>query len=229
MPFGAVLDGDLRDVSARDEAKIALAGPLCNLVTAGVFVALWWFFPDVYAYTDTAFYTSLTIALVNLLPAYPLDGGRILRAYLCAKRVDEKRVKRICFAVTLTIALLFIALFFYGIHKKEVNLSLLLFALFLLFGVFGNADKDAVYQKIDFALPDALARGVELKRVAVLESMPVKNAFRYIDKGTYLVLEAYSQEGEKRFELPQNRLAEWFLRAPTPYCTLAQLQEIVKK
>jgi hypothetical protein len=229
MPFGAVLDGDLQDAAALDEVKIALAGPLCNLVTAGFFVALWWFFPDLYAYTDTAFYTSLTIALVNLLPAYPLDGGRILRAWLRSRRVEEGRVKRLCFAISALIASGLTGLFLYGVHRGEANLSILLFALFILFGAFGNAEKDAVYQKIDFALPDALARGVELKRVAVLESMPVKNAFRYLSKGTYLVLAAYDGKGEKRFEVPQNQLSEWFLRAPNPYCSLARLQEIVKK
>jgi stage IV sporulation protein FB len=78
MPFGAVIDGDLSGLSNKDEISIALCGPLCNLITAGFFVALWWCFPITYAYTDVACYVSLTIALVNLLPAYPLDGGRIL-------------------------------------------------------------------------------------------------------------------------------------------------------
>ena len=35
-----------------------------------------------YAFTDTACLSSLSIALVNLLPAYPLDGGRILKCAL---------------------------------------------------------------------------------------------------------------------------------------------------
>lgn len=229
MPFGAVLDSDIADASVADEVRIALAGPLCNLVTAGLFGALWWFFPDTYAFTDTAFYTSLSIALINLLPAYPLDGGRVLRCLLLSAHIDEKRVTRACIAVTVGFALLFFLLFFLFLMQGRVNISLALFGAFLALGAFGNGDKGATYQKIDFSLPDALARGVELKRVAVLESMPIKNAFRYIERGTYLVLEAHSAEGEKRFELAQNELSEWFLQAPTPYVSIGELCQIVKK
>ena len=55
MPFGAVIDGDLRGISFKDEIFVALCGPLCNLLTCVLFVAAWWCFPDTYAYTDTAF------------------------------------------------------------------------------------------------------------------------------------------------------------------------------
>ena len=54
MPFGAVIDGDLHDISLKDEIIVALCGPLCNLFTAALFAALWWFAPTMYAFTDTA-------------------------------------------------------------------------------------------------------------------------------------------------------------------------------
>ena len=82
MPFGAVIDGDLRGISLKDEIYVAICGPLCNLVTAAFFVAVWWCYPATYPYTDSACYSSLTVALVNLIPAYPLDGGRILKCAL---------------------------------------------------------------------------------------------------------------------------------------------------
>ena len=79
MPYGAVIRGDLSGISLKDEIAVAAAGPLCNLFTALLFVSLWWLFPDIYPYTEAAFYLSLYIGLGNLLPLYPLDGGRILR------------------------------------------------------------------------------------------------------------------------------------------------------
>ena len=81
-PFGAVIDGDLKHISLKDESLVAICGPLCNLATAFFFAAIWWFEPTMYAFTDTAYYASLTIATINLLPAYPLDGGRIFKCFL---------------------------------------------------------------------------------------------------------------------------------------------------
>ena len=231
MPFGAVIDGDLRGVSFKDEIIIALYGPLCNLFTAAFFAAIWWFTPDTYAFTDTACYSSLAIALVNFLPAYPLDGGRILRAALArsfSKRYAEtvkaeKKAAKICALLSLVIATLALTIFIISIFRKTPNLSLLPFASFLFVGVIGNKNSPATYEKMDFSCGDAIKKGVELRRVAVSEHCPIKNALRYISPGSYLVLEVYDDNEQQRFELPQNELSEYFQRAPSPYTTLGEL------
>lgn len=231
MPFGAMIDGDLRGASFKDEIVIALYGPLCNLFTAAFFAAIWWFTPDTYAFTDTACFSSLSVALVNFLPAYPLDGGRILRCALARSFMKryadtgkaERKAAKICNAVSFTLAGLIFTAFIVGIIRKDVNLSLLPFASFLLFGAIGNKNNPAAYEKIDFSCGNAMKKGVELRRVAVLESCPVKDVLRYVTAGCYLVLEVYDDNEKKRFELPQNELAEYFQRAPSPYTTLAEL------
>ena len=82
MPYGALISGNLEDVSYKDEALIALAGPLVNTITALFFAGLWWFFPSTYPYTELAFFASISIAIINLLPCHPLDGGRFLSSTL---------------------------------------------------------------------------------------------------------------------------------------------------
>ena len=233
MPFGAVIDGDLKGISVKDELSVALAGPFCNLLTAGFFAALWWFAPTTYAFTDTAYYSSLAIALVNLLPAYPLDGGRVLKCVLenaLSKSRHfalgaERTAERVCKILTLFFALGFFSVFLLSALKNgRWELSSLLFGVFLFFGGFGNREKTA-YDKIDLSCKDALARGVELKRVAVLSNCPIKNTFRYLTRGTLLVLEVYDEQEKKLFELTQNELSELFERADTPYATLSTLYE----
>jgi Zn-dependent protease len=68
-----------------DMAKVALAGPLCNLLQAIVWVILWRVLAVVGL--DDEFFTRMMLAAVsvnlalmafNLLPLPPLDGGRIL-------------------------------------------------------------------------------------------------------------------------------------------------------
>ncbi len=230
MPFGAVIDGDMRGISLKDEIFVALCGPLCNLATAVLFVALWWFAPTAYAFTDTAFYSSLAIALVNLLPLYPLDGGRIFRCMLTRKflkgeprlTVAEKRAAGICKIVTLVGSGGLLLLFLLQCVVGLPNLTLLAFSAFLLAGGLGNKGDPSVYEKIDLAFTPSLKKGVEIRRVAIDGECPVKDAFPFLARGSYLVLEVYGKEGFL-FNLPQNTLSKWFQEANTPYETLLSL------
>ncbi len=232
MPYGAVIDGDLRGISFKDEIFVAICGPLCNLLTAAGFVALWWLTPTMYAFTDTACYSSLSIALVNLLPAYPLDGGRILKCTLARaflkKRPEEglaeKKAEKICRAVTLFFAVLFLVFFLLLCLRGSPNFSLLTFGVFLIVGAFGNRDKRAIYDKMDFSCRDALSKGVEIRRVAVLESCSVKNALRFLGNGSFLILEVYDENERHLFDLSQNELAELFTQSDSPYETLSSLK-----
>lgn len=228
MPFGAVIDGDMKGLSLKDEITIAAWGPLCNLFTAAFFTAIWWFTPTMYAFTDTACFSSLSIALVNLLPAYPLDGGRILRCVLVRaflrKSADahaaEKKARRLTCAVTIVFALAFFILFF-----LFFNVSILLFSLFLFVGAFGNKDKSAVYEKMQISCVNALRRGVELRHVAVLQTCAIKDVFRFLSPGAYLVLQVYDEQERHLFNVSQNQLAVYFSHALSPYETLQTLKE----
>lgn len=233
MPFGAIIDGDLQGISFKDEIFVALCGPLCNLCTALFFGALWWFAPTMYAFTDTAFYSSISIALVNLLPAYPLDGGRILRCALTRALLKkysqadkaEKIADRICRIVSLLFSFVFLGLFVFQIFHGTPNITLFTFGLFLCVGALGNKDKLAIYRKIDFSLHRPMQNGVEVRRIAVLESCSIKTALRFITKGSYLVLEVYDDAENRLFDLTQNELARLVLQSKTPYQTLRSIYE----
>ena len=233
MPFGAVIDGDMKGISLKDEIIVALYGPLCNLITAIFFVALWWFAPTMYAFTDVAFYSSLAIALVNLLPAYPLDGGRILKCSLAKslskKYVDttqaEEKAEKFCRCITLCFSIGFFAAFLVLCFQKKPNFSLLIFAVFLFVGFLGNKDKAAVYSRIDFAQNQPIQRGIEIRRVAILASCPIKDVFRFLSRGNYLVLEIYDENERHLCNLPQNKLSVLFEKAPSPYTPLRELLE----
>ena len=225
MPFGAVIDGDLRSISLKDELYVALCGPICNLVTAGFFVALWWLTPTMYAFTDVACYSSLAIALVNLLPAYPLDGGRVLRCILArifkksilSEQKAEARAMKICRVITLLFSAAFAALFIVQCTRGSANISALIFAVFLGASGFGSTNKAAVYERMNFSAQNTLKRGAEIRRVAVLASCPIKDVLRFISKESYLVVEVYDEQENHLFNLSQNQLSDLFARAKTPY------------
>ena len=91
--FGAVLYGEFDSVDNRDGVKIALAGPAANAVCALVFVALWWMFPALYVFSQPFVAANVSLCLINLLPAYPLDGGRVFVSLLSAKTDYAKALK----------------------------------------------------------------------------------------------------------------------------------------
>lgn len=231
MPFGAVLEGDLSGITLKDEIIVALYGPLCNLFTAFLFGAVWWFHPTVYAFTDTAFYVSLSVALVNLLPAYPLDGGRILRAFLTGifskSNPDSLRAERNAYAVCKTISLVLGAVlcliggasFFF----RHGNLSTCIFGVFILVGSW-SAKPVSSYEKCNFSNKNALKKGVEVRRVAVADTQTLKDAFRFLQAGTFLVLDVYAENETLSFSLTQNELHEAFVRADSPYVALRELR-----
>ena len=224
MPFGAVIDGDMRGLSLKDEITIALWGPLCNLCTALFFSAIWWFEPTMYAFTDTAYYASVSIALVNLLPAYPLDGGRIFRCLLYkaleksqkyAPRAEKiaDMVTRIC-TVAIALALTEVAI---AQLPNSIEWSLPFFIAFLLVGALDKKKNRAVYERMDFSCAPLFTRGAEIKRVALMDSCPIKDTFRYFSPGYYLVFEVYDELENKRFEITQNQLSTLFAQAKSPY------------
>ena len=68
----------------RDTAIIAIAGPLTNLLIALVLSVLSKMFASDFfsLFAGVLIQINLSLALFNLLPVYPLDGGKIMRAVL---------------------------------------------------------------------------------------------------------------------------------------------------
>ena len=102
MPYGAVISGDISGIPPKEELSVCVAGPLANGATALLFIAVWWLYPEAYPYTEAAAYISASLFLVNLLPAYPLDGGRMLKIAL--RPLGEKRARIVCLSVSLLIS-----------------------------------------------------------------------------------------------------------------------------
>lgn len=81
--FGGVAIMTKEPPTAKAEFWIALAGPLVSLALAIVFGALWLAGGDFVYLAAPAFWLAwinLMLAVFNMIPAFPLDGGRVLRA-----------------------------------------------------------------------------------------------------------------------------------------------------
>lgn len=80
FPFGGLAAMDRVPAEPIQELLVALAGPAVNYAVAAPLLALAWVFQSEPLAALCAL--NLVMGTFNLIPAYPMDGGRILRATL---------------------------------------------------------------------------------------------------------------------------------------------------
>lgn len=117
--FGGVAKLVSQPKSNRDEIAIAVAGPAVSFVLSGLGFVLslatgWEFFALLAA-------INLIIAVFNLIPALPMDGGRILRASL-ASRYGHRRATELAVQVSRVVAVGFAV---FGLAYMHIQLLLL--------------------------------------------------------------------------------------------------------
>jgi len=146
LPIGGVARLQGLPNSPGGELMVAIAGPLVNLVIALVIIAGMYFSGHGIIYPDTdglsiltnpigflhlVLVLNLVLFFFNLIPAYPMDGGRILRALLSYK-LTKLQATRIASLVGRVFAVAFIALALYN------RLPSLLFIGFFIFYMAGK-------------------------------------------------------------------------------------------
>jgi len=137
LPIGGVASLSGFPKNPHEELAISIAGPLFNFVVAFVLgipllLYLGWErlwsggtgFPEILAY---AFWVNVMLGVFNLLPAFPMDGGRALRAFL-AGRMDYQRATHIATQFGQFFA------FIFAIVGFKYNPILFLIGLFIFFG-----------------------------------------------------------------------------------------------
>jgi stage IV sporulation protein FB len=129
LPIGGVAELERLPDDPKEELQVAIAGPAVNFALATILgVATWLtaglaFAPQVLGSLAVA---NLMLGVFNLLPAFPLDGGRVLRALLETRR---GRVEATQIAATLG-KVLAVGLGIYGLFANPV---LVLIAAFVWF------------------------------------------------------------------------------------------------
>jgi Zn-dependent protease/predicted transcriptional regulator len=150
------------------EFWIAIAGPIVSVLTGAVcFVLVIPLSTSLSGGLSTVTFvfgwlaiTNLVLAVFNLVPAFPMDGGRILRALLARKR-PYASATRTAARVGVVFAILFAV-----VGVLSFNLILLLVALF----VYGAATTESRYVLLDELLGDSTVGEIMTQNVDTVDA-----------------------------------------------------------
>lgn len=241
LPIGGVASLEKMPEKPSQELQVAVAGPVVSLAIA---LALFGVLAVLNGPTSLEglhlvggpfltklMWINLMLAGFNLLPAFPMDGGRVLRAAL-AMRMDRNRATELAARIGQGMALLFGAL---GLFYSPF---LVIIAVFVWMGARGEASlvqlksalsgltvSQAMITEFRVLAPDdSLARAVELTLAGFQQNFPVMDGSRLAGVLTHAnVLKGLADRGkdevaravmERQFEIaePQEMLEGAFER-----------------
>ncbi len=118
LPIGGMARMDRLPDVPKEEVYVSLAGPLVNVILAVLIYVFFFIDSGVPAFSVMSeltirnwmahfYYANVVLALFNLIPAYPMDGGRILHGLL-SLRLDRLKATRVAVRIGQLIAMIMI-------------------------------------------------------------------------------------------------------------------------
>lgn len=206
MPYGAALCMNA-DVTPKHEILIAAAGPLINLFLGLLFAAMWWLIPTSYAFTEQFCLCNMYVGIFNLLPVYPLDGGRITYALL-SSRVKRKKAYTAMRVLSAVFGVISVALFIVSAVYTP-NVCFLTVGLFMVVSAFLPDDRARYYELFAFSgRRERIKRPMEVKKYAVSVGASVTELCKLLDPDRFCKFEIYGDDFKKRGELDETALVD---------------------
>ncbi len=189
FPFGCAAKLECFAVSRVKEIIVAAAGPLANMAVACAV-----FFVDKYALPiavkDRIIASNLALAAVNMLPALPLDGGRIMRAVF-ASFMGYKRATKLMAAGGIFFAVVIVGIGVWAAFQDALNVSFFIMGFFLCLAAVKEL-KSAPYTLIrDFTGKRQQLekrKTMPVNRFAAMQNEPVRGIMREFEAGKYNIV-----------------------------------------
>jgi Zn-dependent protease len=178
--FGGVAEMTEEPPSAKSEFMMAIAGPIASLILSVMFYVLniligtmVWSQPiqAVFSYLSMI---NVILAAFNLIPAFPLDGGRVLRSALWALKKDLKWASRISSRIGSAFGILLIALGAFSVFSGNFigGIWWFLIGLFLLQASRGSYRQFILQKALE---GESIERFIQTQPVTVVSTLSVND------------------------------------------------------
>lgn len=183
MPYGALLYTE-ENMHKQDAFYIASAGIVTNLLLCTLIMASWWLIPSTYPVTHMLYNANFALAVFNLLPAYPLDGARIILALSKRPIKTLNKLKKIGTIISILMFISFITSFFF-----EFNITLGIAAISLFFGArFGTEKQTYLFVSAGNPFEKEIKQPIEEATICVDKDLQLKKIYPYFNKNKRLTI-----------------------------------------
>ena len=196
-PFGAVMELNPLGAKPGGEWIAALSGPLGSFVIASAARLLGCTAPRISQALDPFVHTNAAIAMLNLLPAYPLDGGRIAKTLL-TRALSERAARRVALLFTAVCAAALAVLGVFLIGKAVPAWTLLLVAPYLIVSAlieWKQADVSAVSRVLERRAARKTGAPMRAQIVLIGSEATVGEALQALSRRCFTILRIRTERG----------------------------------
>ncbi|MDZ4993982.1 peptidase M50 [Clostridium perfringens] len=201
---------DYEDLSSREKLIICMAGPILNCVAAIVFFCIYkFFFKSEYIYSS--YEINLVLFIFNLLPTYPLDGGKILGAILEEKMIF-KDVNEVLIKISYLFGIAFILLSILGIFiLGKFNITSILAGVFIIYLSYSERRKVMYIIMSDITKKKERLinkKYIDSRITSVYCEQDMVNLLKIIDKNRFNIFYILDEEMNILYILKENEIIE---------------------
>lgn len=195
LPVGTVIKlKDLEEASAKEDLIISISGPIANLILGIIF-----YFITTKYQNDTfilLFQGNIALGVFNLIPALPLDGGRILRDIITGRTI-YKKANKIIIMWSIVIGILLMVYYIFLFLQNKGNITIAIISIFIIISSIKERERiayiimgDIIKKRYKF-----MKRGyIENKSISIYFKNDLLVALSVIDKNRYNVFTVLDDE-----------------------------------